>query len=697
VVDTEVERPQAPAHDVRRTERLAIAFQASDKTYPEVLALREDFPHVPHLNHTRHEIPRSLCLYDRPWPEIALRWTPSTFIERIRYWLGATARGELHQDDQPLEPLLLNSGFRIILPADINTDLGGDAAVQLDVFRANASDRCRTFIAVRPQQQRSSRTRPNYVATTLVAAPQAHGIIRRSPSNFAELHDFLASGGIDLIQSLRERLIDWNQPGLLDTGLIVVVALPLSRSSDAAVERFDFWAFFSPGSIREVGVGIGLWTEHEGAVGRLVPPDDSKGGADLPVHVMLPYLGFSRTAAASANNVDSDLSKILAVGVGALGSQVVMTLARTGFGEWTLVDEDDVLPHNLARHALPGSYVGQPKADAMAHALNALYLGAATAIDADILAPGEAEESLNEALNSAELILDFSASVPVARLLAIDTISPARRMSVFLNPQGTDVVLLVEDRDRTIPLDVLEVQYYHAAATMPELLGHLDANPGRLRYGRSCSDVSTSMPTHIVAMSAALVSRAIRIAHQSSEPTINVWRCDPQTLGVTPIHITPSPCPKQTIGDWTLVLDQNLLRNLADIRVAKLSNETGGVLIGHYDLQRRIIYVVDTIPSPPDSEEWPTLYIRGSEGLLPLVNEFSNRTAGQLEYVGEWHSHPDGCSTLPSSDDVKVFAWLTEHLASAGLPALMAIVGEQQLSNWYLGHMYTTGGWSVSG
>jgi proteasome lid subunit RPN8/RPN11 len=80
------------------------------------------------------------------------------------------------------------------------------------------------------------------------------------------------------------------------------------------------------------------------------------------------------------------------------------------------------------------------------------------------------------------------------------------------------------------------------------------------------------------------------------------------------------------------------------------------------------------------SEEWPTVYIRGKNGLRAQVDRVTAVTGGQLEYVGEWHSHPDGCSCLPSDDDAKVFAWLTEHLADAGRPALMAIVGQNHAS-----------------
>ena len=60
---------------------------------------------------------------------------------------------------------------------------------------------------------------------------------------------------------------------------------------------------------------------------------------------------------------------------------------------------------------------------------------------------------------------------------------------------------------------------------------------------------------------------------------------------------------RQEIFGWTLVLDQQMIRRLAKLREAKLPNETGGVLIGVYDLHRQIVYVVGTIPSPPDGAE----------------------------------------------------------------------------------------------
>lgn len=697
VIELDVERPQAPLHDIRRRERIAAVFKSADRSYPEALALRPDFPLVPHINHTWREFPRSLCLYDRPWAEVAIRWTPVAFVERIRNWLKLTAKGMLHQDDQPLEQLLFDTGLRLILPSELLEDLTSDAPVRLDVFRVGDAEYVRNLIAVKPPVEKEGKKGPlDFVATTFSAKPQTHGIIRQTPSTLCELHDLVATGGIDLIGELRRRLRDWEESRLRAARLVIIVAFPLTRTDSGATEEWDFWAFLTARTVREVGVAIGLWGESNGHVALLLHFDETKRGQDISIGVVAPYLEFSRTAAAAANSTKPNALKVVAVGAGALGSQLIATLARSGFGTWTIVDGDDLLPHNLARHALSGGLVGFPKAEGLAFHLTGLYRESTLpeGIVADVLSPGETQASLGVKYKDAELLLDMAASVPVARHLALDIISPARRVSVFLNPTGTDVVVIAEDAGRSHTLDALEAQYYRAAATAPELVGHLSAAPGRVRYGRSCRDITAAIPTHLVGMHAAIASQAVRHAIASSEASVRVWRCDVDSMAVTPVKVeVAAAAARHEVCGWTIVLDEYVRARLVTLRASKLPNETGGVLIGTYDLTRRIVYVVDTIPSPPDSAEWPTLYIRGSEGLLDQVRAFESSSAGQLEYVGEWHSHPDGCPPLPSADDLQVFAWLTDHMSNAGLPALMAIVGQGESSVWFLGKILPDTAW----
>jgi hypothetical protein len=204
------------------------------------------------------------------------------------------------------------------------------------------------------------------------------------------------------------------------------------------------------------------------------------------------------------------------------------------------------------------------------------------------------------------------------------------------------------------------------------------------------------LPTHLVSIHAGIGAQAIRSAMETEQAAIKVWRSDPASCAVSVLDVPVHRVYRASVGEWTLILDDWLFQALCDLRSSKLPNETGGVLIGSYNLPSKTVYVVDTIPSPPDSEEWPTLYIRGSEGLRDRVASITKMTVGQLEYVGEWHSHPDRCSCMPSDDDFKVFSWMTDRMSAAGLPALMAIIGEAGASLWFLGRMERDGGWGPS-
>lgn len=698
ILDLDIQRPQLTANDIRRVERVAVVLEPGDAAYPEVLALRSDFPLVPHLNLRKDEFPRSFCLYDQSWEEVRTRWTASAFIERIRGWLADTATGTLHRDDQPLEPLLFGTPYRLVIPADL-VKVGSEPAEKLDVEFVQTGEHCGTLIAHKSRTPRHKGEPPKFIASMFVADARRHGIIRYAPRNLEELAGFVKGDSFDLLAELRDRVKNWKDDGCLDAALIIVIAFPLQRQEGAEAEISDIWAFVTIQSVFEVGKRLGVWdwvqAKNKKAVGLLLRPDEALRGQDVELDVVRPHFAFSRTGAASASGTEPGLCKTVAVGVGALGSQIVMNLVRGGFGTWTLIDDDDLMPHNLARHALPPWCVGSSKAFAVGAMIDGCFEEdpPTRTIAANILRAGDQKEVIDGALAESELILDFAASVPVARHLARQVESPARRASLFLNPRGTDLVCLSEDRQRANSLDCLEMQYYRAVIHDERLSGHLEVNATRTRYARSCRDVSFALPTHLVSIHAGIGAQAVRAVMGEEQAAIKVWRSDPITCAVSALDIPVHRVHRTAVGEWTLILDDWLFQTLSDLRSSKLPNETGGVLIGSYDLLSKTVYVVDTIPSPPDSEEWPTLYIRGSEGLRDSVAGITEKTAGQLEYVGEWHSHPDQCSCLPSDDDFKVFSWMTDRMSAAGLPALMAIIGERGSMLWFLGKMEHSSGW----
>ena len=696
VFDVDVEVAQVQRYPIRASERISASFRKSDDIVPIIHALRKDFPLVPHLNLHWQEYPRNLCLYEESYDDLKRSWTSPKFVHDIRRWLALTGQGKLHQDDQPLEPLLVGYIGHIVLPPP--SQLKECGLVPLFIEQVKPANGKELFLVAKTGRPQDGSV--NLVASVHYCEPQTHGVIYRMPMTLADLATITAPAKFDLLADLRDRLRVWHtrDSSVLDAQLLLVILFPKKRHDDGAIEVVDMWAFFlfdteknkNDGGlqIRQLGTKIGLWDLQENQVGLLLKPDTSKEGDTVGVDVLNVAHDIDRLMAARLNGEDhADEMRLVTVGLGALGSQVVMNLARSGFGTWTLVDHDFLMPHNVVRHALNGHYVGWNKAEAVASSANTIVKGANlfSALPVNVLYPGNQTQKLSKALAEADAILDMSTSVSVARMLARDTESAARRVSLFLTPSGRDLVLLAEDKERGITLDALEMQYYRAVLNDRRLSGHLDHVDRQYRYAQSCRDITSRLPQNMVALHASQGGRAIGDVIRGTDATVAIWRSSDDGV-VQRVDVTPSPVVRKQINSWTVITDDALLNKLFTLRQSKLPNETGGVLLGSFDMERRIVYIVDALPSPPDSEEWPTLYIRGSEGLAEKVAALTQKIHGMIEYIGEWHSHPDGAGTTLSKDDLKVLAWLENLMQADGYPATMMIVEQPGSVGYYVGN-----------
>lgn len=679
VAELLVEVPQHPVHDIRRKERVAFVFPRDDGR-PEALALRSDFPRTPHLNLTVTELPRSLCLYDRTWPDLKLDWSAAAFVERTREWLKLTACGRLHDDDQPLEPILADGLEDIVLPTRTLTDDDG-STTPLSISRT-PSGRGKWTYLVESETTPGNTAEPKFVGTVMSSLPRTHGVIMRTPVNLADIDELLREAGTDLITGLRARLRKWSSAqfqDLHDSYLVLILRLPKCRHEGGPVESIEERAFVFLASIEQVGAAIDAWEMQGGSRGTPLTVDETKRGAGIGVVVLNPWRRLAATVAAHLNGASvSDETRVTAIGMGALGSQVLSNVMRAAWGRWQVIDDDVFHPHNAARHALEGIFVGHNKAEAMAGMANRTIddVHIVDPLVANILTPGDQSEAVATILSEADVILDMSASVAVARHLALEITSLARRISLFLAPSGTGLVLLAEDAHREVMLDSLEMMFYRELVRNERLHGLSKIQGGKIRAGQSCRDTTFQLPQDFVALNAAIASRVLRDAVSRDGPTINVWRVRPETMAVENFQVPIAERFACESGGWTVVTDKAVVDELTGLRESRLPNETGGVFVGHVDNARKILYVVDALPSPPDSEEWPTLYIRGRQGLADAVGLYVDETVGMVEYVGEWHSHPDGHDTAPSHDDNKVLNWLRDYFAPVGRPALIAIVGD---------------------
>jgi proteasome lid subunit RPN8/RPN11 len=334
------------------------------------------------------------------------------------------------------------------------------------------------------------------------------------------------------------------------------------------------------------------------------------------------------------------------------------------------------MPHNLGRHALFAGDVGAPKAGALAHKLGALLEEPAMAIQCNVLRPTESARALlDNALAEADIIIDASASVAVSRHLSDLADVKARRVCAFFNSAGTSVVILAESADRSITLRDLEAQYHRLALTETTLSGHLDTGGPGVRYSGSCRALSNRIPSSNAALLSALAARGTVAALAADDATVSVLTLTPDGE-VRLARRAGAPVTHVQLGAWAITYDSRLLDDIAAMRRAKLPNETGGVVLGIADMSRKAIHIAYALPEPQDSRASRTGFERGVVNLAEQVGTAVAATMHQLRYVGEWHSHPDRASAMPSNVDITQLLWLGDELQTEGLPGLMAIAAQ---------------------
>ncbi|MFD2719764.1 ThiF family adenylyltransferase [Hymenobacter monticola] len=368
VVDVEPEVPQHPVHDVRSVERIAIVYAQVDTDHQTILALRRDFPLVPHLHFGDEGMPRSLCLYQTAYADLKPTWTAAALLRQLQHWLTQTARGELHAADQALEQAFYAPRERLVLPSAF---FAPDASAVLEPIIVRFASKVLgqiTLVASPVSAVSATEGQQAQLASFVYTAqPQVHGLIHEQPRTLAALQDYLAETDAGFTHALRQHLFALKGAPSFDSGLklLIIIRLPKRRTATGAVEAMEVWGFASSSTLAEIGTDLGIWEVYENNLAQLFPIDSAKTGQESTLILLNPVCALTRKLAAAYNGLRPTETRFVAIGAGSLGSQVVNNLVRAGQGNWVWLDEDQYLPHNAARHYLPGNLVGHGKAQAM--------------------------------------------------------------------------------------------------------------------------------------------------------------------------------------------------------------------------------------------------------------------------------------------------------------------------------------------
>lgn len=572
----------APGNQVgiQPRERLWLGFDPSSKRSPEVRALRRQFPSLLHLNAVASNEPASLCLYEN-WAHEERQWTAQRHLRRVLWWLREAARGSLHAADQPLEPLFYGTGYTVILPAAFQTQSADD----LGAICLSALERNRLGLCLVASDPANIANRVPIQPLLVELSPVEHVPIQRPPTDLGGLDEALSSFGISILKPLREALrrqFKSNTLARRQSGKVLLI-LMLPRLRDGSVDRIDTCAFLTNVGINSLGLQIGsLFQPIPGgdpfAVEELLgadagPPDDQWKVVEIVLTEIktIPVRSEARQFS-GISTTGGDFSAVLA-GVGALGSGLVDTWVREGWGRWTFVDPDYVEPHNLIRHIVTSKAVGHPKAVSVCAQLG-LVLGTEDSTPSAIVAEANdwSNPAVKAAVEGAELLVDASTTIDVPRDWSERELP--RSASVFFTHNGLSAVMLLEDAGRTTRLASLEAQYYRAVINEEWGANHLRQGD-QVRVGRGCRDHSIRLPIDLAKLHSAHLARRLRLSVANADACAQVWTLDDATGALSFDCIQVSKTKRVQAGSWDVRWDEGLEEKLHQMRAEQLPNETG--------------------------------------------------------------------------------------------------------------------------
>jgi integrative and conjugative element protein (TIGR02256 family) len=669
-------------------ERIGLIFYTDEKRMPDVRMLRKDFPATLHQNLVKKGEPASLCLYFEPWEGVQRSWTPQSHLNRLLWWLAETAQGTLHRDDQPVEQFYYRSPFEVVLPPDFSDKI---QQPNLTLVLENVQDK--VFVGHFLSSTSVSEAQPGLDCIVLALQPVVHSSIAPFPNILGVLEEQFEARGESVSKLLCaeiERRV--NQNGVskqANRKTLLILQIPIKRKNQAIVERVEHKAFCLDIGLGQLGEAYGILTDGQDEKYYKIPlfntSSQTKSWGSIEIYPIEVSFALTRATAQRASNVRAETAEFSGVlaGVGALGSHLAEIWYREAWGAWTFADPDYIKPHNLARQKAEDFQVGQDKAIAIKQMVEAIYPVDYTKATA-IVDSGTnwSNETLKNAVESADLVVDATTTLSVPRDLAIAPIK--RAASVFLTPSGNGSVLLLENCDRSIRLDVLEAQYYEAILNHAWGEQHLNGHQGHLWVGAGCRDTSNVIPTDLIQLHSATLARHLRFQRENSEASIVVWEADPKSGSVKAHLVSIASVLTVSTDEWRIVWNDRLRDKVRTIRTANLPNETGGVLIGYIDQKLQTIFVVDVLAAPVDSVAEPSGFTRGTHGLKVQIQTAQTRTAQIVSYIGEWHSHPPRTSSQPSCQDIALLMDLTETMQRDGLPVVMLIVGEDN-ETWSIG------------
>lgn len=117
---------------------------------------------------------------------------------------------------------------------------------------------------------------------------------------------------------------------------------------------------------------------------------------------------------------------------------------------------------------------------------------------------------------------------------------------------------------------------------------------------------------------------------------------------------------------------------LKKITDSYLINELGGVLLGRENSK---IYIEELIEDSTSEDRSPVHFVRNIQGIWESINIYAKENYPN-DYIGEWHTHPEGFTNPSIIDDYQMFSIIDSPYFGFIRKAVLLIATNSELNFW---------------
>lgn len=125
------------------------------------------------------------------------------------------------------------------------------------------------------------------------------------------------------------------------------------------------------------------------------------------------------------------------------------------------------------------------------------------------------------------------------------------------------------------------------------------------------------------------------------------------------------------VNDITIIILEDVICELNKY-YSDNAKEVGGILLGRF--VGKTMYEITEIACISSKYSTKMHYQRDAKKAQSIINKRWSETGGEINYLGEWHTHP-GMSPTPSAIDVRSLFVITEQVGHVLSVVVLIILG----------------------